>query len=126
MAKMAFDCSTLTPEASGKTESGLQANVAGALSYLLGWVTGIIFLFLEKENRFVRFHAVQSIAVFGAITVAAIVFNMIPVIGWVLTLALGVGTLILWVVLMYRAYLGRACKLPVAGDIAEQQVKPKG
>jgi len=52
-----------------KTSTGLQENIAGLLCYVLGWVTGIIFLFIEKENKFVRFHAVQSIVVFGVLSI---------------------------------------------------------
>ena len=57
----------------GKTSSGMQANVAGLLCYLLGVITGIIFILIEKENKFVRFHAMQSIIVFGGL----FVINMI-------------------------------------------------
>ena len=52
-----------------KTSTGLQENVAGLLCYVLGWVTGLIFILIEKENKFVRFHAMQSIVTFGSITV---------------------------------------------------------
>jgi len=106
-----------------KTDSGLQQNVAGLLCYLLGWVTGIIFLVIEKKNKFVRFHAVQSIVVFGAYTVIAIILNLIPFIGWVINMLLGIATFILWIILMFKAYQGQMYKLPVAGSIAENQVK---
>jgi uncharacterized membrane protein len=106
-----------------KTDSGLQQNVAGLLCYLLGWVTGIIFLVIEKKNKFVRFHAVQSIVVFGAYTVIAIILNLIPFIGWVINMLLGIAAFILWIILMFKAYQGQMYKLPVAGSIAENQVK---
>jgi uncharacterized membrane protein len=106
-----------------KTSMGLDQNVAGLLSYLVLWVTGIIFLVLEKENKFVRFHAIQSIIVFGAITVAMIILSFIPFIGWILAWLLGVLEFILWIILMVKAYRGEKYKLPVAGDIAEKQVK---
>ena len=48
----------------GKTSVGLQANVAGLLCYLVGWITGLIFFLIEKENKFVRFHALQSLITF--------------------------------------------------------------
>ena len=116
---------TNQPPTSGKTSTGLQENVAGLLCYVLGWVTGIVFLLLEKDNRFVRFHAIQSIVVFGAITVADIILRFIPIIGWILAWIIGVIGIILWIVLMVRAYQGQMWKAPVAGNIAEQQTKPK-
>ncbi|MFC1955985.1 DUF4870 domain-containing protein [Chloroflexota bacterium] len=106
-----------------KTGSGLQQNVAGFLCYVLGWITGIIFLIIEKENKFVRFHAIQSIVVFGAYTVLAIILNFIPVIGWILGMLFGIVAFILWIVLMLKAYQGQLYKLPVAGNIAENQAK---
>jgi len=106
-----------------KTDTGLQENVAGLLCYVLGWITGIIFLIIEKQTKFVRFHAVQSIVVFGAYTILSIIFNWIPFVGWVLNTILGIAAFILWVVLMYKAYKGLKYKLPVAGDIAENQTK---
>ncbi len=112
-------------ESNGKTGTGLQPNVAGVLCYVLGWVTGIIFLLLEKDNQFVRFHAIQSIIVFGALTVVDIVLGFVPVIGWVGVWAIGILAFILWVVLMVKAYQGQRYKLPIAGDIAEQRVKPR-
>jgi uncharacterized membrane protein len=108
-----------------KTSSGIQQNVAGLLCYLVGWVTGIIFLITEKENKFVRFHAWQSIIVFGAYMVVAIILSYIPFIGWIIGILLGIAAFILWVVLMYNAYQGKMLKLPVAGNIAENQTKSK-
>lgn len=115
----------MSKQPEGKTSTGLQQNVAGLLCYVLGWITGIVFLLLEKDNQFVRFHAIQSIIVFGAVTIADIILNFIPVIGWVLAWIIGVVALILWIILMVKAYQGQMYKLPVAGNIAEQQTKPK-
>ncbi len=112
-------------DSNGKTSTGLQPNVAGLLCYVLGWITGIIFLILEKDNQFVRFHAIQSIIVFGAITVLDIILRFIPFIGWVLALIIGILAFVLWIVLMVKAYQGQRYKLPVAGNVAEQQVKPE-
>jgi uncharacterized membrane protein len=106
-----------------KTSMGLDQNVAGLLCYVLGWVTGIIFLVLEKNNKFVRFHAIQSIIVFGAITVADIILGFIPFIGWIIAWLLGLLAFILWIILMVKAYRGEMYKLPVAGDIAARQAK---
>jgi uncharacterized membrane protein len=111
-------------ETKGKTSTGMEQNLEGLLCYVLGWVTGIIFLILEKDNKFVRFHAIQSIVVFGAYTVLAIILEFIPVVGWIINLLLGIAAFILWIVLMVKAYNGQMYKLPVAGDIAERNSKP--
>lgn len=105
-----------------KTSTGLEANVAGLLCYVLGWITGLVFILIEKENKFVRFHAMQSIIVFGAITVASIIFNLIPFIGWLLGVLLSILALVLWIILMVKAYQGDKYKLPWAGGLAEKQV----
>jgi uncharacterized membrane protein len=103
-----------------KTSTGLEENIAGLLCYILGWITGIIFLMIEPENKFVRFHAMQSIFVFGALSLASIVFAWIPAIGFALNTAIGIASFILWVVLMYKAYRAERYKLPWAGDQAER------
>ena len=112
-------------EAKGKTGMGLEPNVAGLLCYAVGWVTGIIFLIMEKENQLVRFHAVQSIVVFGAFTVVNIVLSFIPIIGWILAWFLGIGAFILWIILMLKAYQGQKYMLPWAGNFVEKQLKPQ-
>lgn len=104
----------------GKSSTGLDENVAGLLCYVLGWVGGLVFILIEPENKFVRFHAMQSIIVFGALSVIWIPLQFIPFlavfIGWLLG---GLG-FVLWIVLMVKAYQGEMYKLPVAGDLAEK------
>lgn len=109
------------PKAKAKTSMGLEPNVAGLLCYVLGWVTGLVFFILEKENKFVRFHAMQSIIVFGALTVVNFVLMFIPIIGWIIGWLIWMLALILWIVLMIKAYQGKKYKLPWAGEIAEKQ-----
>ena len=104
-----------------KSSTGLDENVAGLLCYVLGWVSGLVFFLLETENKFVRFHAIQSILVFGVITVAGIVLSWIPFIGGVLGGLIGVLGFALWIILMIRAYQGVKFKLPWAGDFAEKR-----
>ena len=104
------------------TSLGLAENIEGLLSYLGWWVTGLVFYFLEPQNKFVRFHAVQSIVVFGAVSIVQIVLGLIPVIGWILGILVWIASGILWLFLMYKAYLGEKYKLPWAGEFAEQQV----
>jgi uncharacterized membrane protein len=113
----------MSQQPENKTSSGLQENAAGLLCYLLGWITGIIFLVIEPNNKFVRFHAVQSIIVFGALNVIMLIFGWIPFIGWIIDILLGITTFILWIILMYKAYQGLMFKLPVAGDIAQKQAE---
>lgn len=105
-----------------KTALGLDENIEGVLAYVLGWITGLVFWVLEPENKFVRFHAMQSIVVFGALTVVEIVLGFIPILGFILGAILGLAGFALWLWLMYKAYQGELYKLPWAGDFAEQQV----
>jgi uncharacterized membrane protein len=104
------------------TSTGLKENIAGLLCYVGGWVSGLIFILIEKENKLVRFHAMQSIVVFGALCVAQIVIGWIPIIGWFVALLISILALILWIVLMVKAYNGEKYKVPWAGDFAEKQL----
>jgi uncharacterized membrane protein len=106
-----------------KTSMGLEENIAGVLCYILVWLTGIVFLILEKESKFVRFHAWQSIATFLPLMVIAWIFMWIPVIGWAISTLIWILEVILWLVLMFKAYQGEMFKLPIAGDFAEKQIK---
>ena len=105
----------------GKTASGLQPNLAGLLSYVLGIVTGLIFFFLEKDNQFVKFHAVQSIVLSVTLFVVQLVLAVIPVVGVVVGLLLNLVWLALWIVCMVKAYQGEWFRLPVIGDVAAKQ-----
>ena len=106
-----------------KTASGLDQNVAGALTYALGWITGALFLVTEPGNRFVRFHAWQSLFVFGTLSAAwLIAIAVLPLLGvllaWLVILPVSV---VLWLWLMFKAYQGDRYKLPYAGDMAEHR-----
>lgn len=111
--------------------AGLQQNVAGLLCYIAGLITGILFLVLEPYNkdRIVRFHAFQSIflhvAWIGFWIIAAMADAILP---WglgflvvLLRLAVGIGGFVLWIFSMFKAYNNEKFKIPVIGDIAEQQ-----
>lgn len=106
----------------GKCSNGMQANLAALLSYLLGFITGIIFYVIEKDSKFVRFHAMQSIITFLALFVLSMILVFIPVIGWMLMPIVNIAVLILWIILMVKAYQGENFKLPIIGDIAEKQI----
>jgi len=106
-----------------KTSTGLEENIAGLLCYVLGWITGIVFLVLEKENKFVRFHAFQSLLTFLPLGVLAWILGWIPFAGWVIAGLVWILILILWLILMFKAYKGERYKLPIVGDIAEKQTE---
>jgi len=93
-----------------------------AASYLLGFVTGIIFLLLEKQSKFVRFHAMQSTLLFGGIFVINIALGFIPILGWLVGLLLSLVAFILWIVCMWKAFQGEMYKVPKVGDMAEKQL----
>ncbi len=116
-------------ENSKKTSLGLEENVEALLSYLLGWITGIVFLLIEKDNEFVKFHAMQSTITFIGFTVINIilaVLSRIPSIGIIFGLinwAIGIIAIITWIVCMVKAYQGEKYKLPIVGDLAESYTK---
>jgi len=119
------------PGGTALVSAGLQPNVAGALCYLAGFITGILFLVLEpyRQDRFVRFHAFQSIFFSLAWIVLhfaiGILLSLMPWTMWhlVATLSSLVSLALLGVTffLMYKAYSNERFKLPVLGDIAEKQ-----
>jgi uncharacterized membrane protein len=122
-----------------KATFGLDENVASAATYLLGWVTGIIFFVVEKDNKTVRFHALQSILTFLPLMILWWIFGAIysmMIIGagiygaigmwWILrllSLLISIVMLLLWLFLMYKAYSGEKFLVPIVGQIAENQVK---
>ena len=107
----------------GSNTVGLTPNLAGLLCYLGMWVAGIVLLALEQKNRFVRFHAAQSIVVFGALTLFSIFLRFIPVVGGLIAIITGLLTFVLWLILMVKAYRGEFYRLPVAAELAEALLK---
>jgi uncharacterized membrane protein len=114
--------------------TALTPNIAGALAYSLGIITGVLFLVLEpyRRDRFVRFHAMQSILYF----VAAVAFNILwrimigilmSISGWIAIVSFPIRMLIslglfgLWLFLMFQAYNQREFSLPILGAIAKKQ-----
>jgi len=105
-----------------KTSTGLDANVAAALSYLVGFITGVVFLVIEKDNRFVRFHAMQSTVVFLAIVGIDILLQIVPILGALVVVFLVIpASAVLWLVLMYKAYQGEEFSLPIVGPFAAER-----
>jgi uncharacterized membrane protein len=125
-----------SPPAISAAPAGLEENVAAALCYLLGVLTGILFLVLEPYNRnpLIRFHAFQAIFAWIAAIVIGIALNLLsfaitalPFIGWLidilLWLAFSLGAVGLWLYLMYKAYNKERVVLPVIGAWAEKQAR---
>ncbi len=125
------------PNINGPTSMGMDANIAAGLSYIAGWITGLVFFFMEKQNRFVRFHAMQSI-LFSVTLIAfyilidvvsfALAIASIPFVGLLLSGAgflVALGTLVVWIFLLINAFQGKYFKLPVLGDYAERYANPK-
>jgi len=113
--------STQSSGKSSEASTGLSPNVAGLLCYVGGWISGIVFLVIEKKSKFVKFHAWQSIMTFGVLTVAYLILFSIPFVGWVLGTIVWILGLVLWIILMVQAGTGKMWKLPWAGDWAEKQ-----
>ncbi len=115
-----------SPVAPAASSEGLAENVAGLLCYVLGWLTGIIFILIDKRP-FVRFHAAQSIVVFGALTIIRIGLGVVMGIGgvvgfglWALvSMVLGLVGLVLWILLMVKAYQHELFRVPIAAPIAD-------
>ncbi len=97
--------------------------VAATIAYFGGMMSGIVFLIAEKEDRFVRFHAMQSTITFLGVLVLHLVLLGLPLVGRMLYKPFIVGVVGLWFFLMFKAFTGRTYKLPYIGDLAEQQVK---
>lgn len=104
-----------------KSATGLSKNTAGALAYVLGPVTGVVFLVLEKD-AFVRFHAMQSIVVFVVLFLLQWVFGLTIVLLALVPLISLFG-FVLWLMLIYKAWQGEEWEVPVLGKYVRQLVK---
>lgn len=122
------------PQPAGAQAAGLTDNMACALCYLLGLLTGVLFLVLApyNQNRLIRFHAFQSIflhlamiAVMIGVVLVTGILHLIPFVGVMISFVLypiiGLGSFVLWLLLMYKAYNGERWVLPVVGPLAEKQ-----
>jgi uncharacterized membrane protein len=103
-----------------RTSMGLEQNVAGLMCYVLGWVSGLIFILIEKDNRFVRFHAAQSLVLFGSISILFVLLPAVPFLGVLLAPFLGLLSLALWIAMMILAYQNQEKRLPVVADLADK------
>jgi len=113
------------------TQTGMKENVAGLLCYVFGWVTGLIFFFIDKRS-FVQFHAKQSIVLFGGLHLIGIALGLVFGLslvtggrtgfsfGFALYHLLQLVSLILWIVCMIKAFQGERFRVPVAADLADK------
>lgn len=106
-----------------ETSLGVSQNVAAALAYVLGWISGVIVLVLEKDNQHVRFHAMQSIAVFVPLTIISFAASYMPVIGGLVGWLLPIATFIIWILLIVTAAQGKELKLPYISEFAKNQLR---
>ena len=113
---------------SKKNVFGLDDNLTAVLCYVLGWVSGIFFLICEKDNKVVRFHALQSVVWFGLLSAVQLVLSIlsgIPLLGLIFGLATSIIVTIIMlsgILLIVMAATGRTFKMPIIGDIAWEQV----
>jgi uncharacterized membrane protein len=118
--------------------SGMQENVAAGLSYVLGWITGLIFYFTDKR-QFVRQHAAQSIVLFGGLHILMFVLGMFLGAGifmghgaglagagmaWGILSLIDLVVFVLWIVCMIMAFQGKKFRVPVVADLADSIFKP--
>lgn len=125
----------------GKSSTGLDENIAALISYVFGWLSGLVFFLIEKDSKLVRFHAMQSIlfcvlvAVLGiALWVVTFLFllvgamlpdmmgSLLALLGTFIWLLFSIALLIAWILCLVRAYQGQFFKLPVIGNMAEKIV----
>jgi len=131
--------SSQPPVQAGKSSTGLDENIAALLSYVFGWVSGLIFFLIEKDSRLVRFHAMQSllfnvlVAVVGIALwiVLFVVFMIAAQISGTLATLLSLVSILVWgvfllgilagfILCLVKAFQGQYFKLPVIGNFAEK------
>ncbi|KKL06751.1 hypothetical protein LCGC14_2592920 [marine sediment metagenome] len=125
---------TIGTKVDAETSSGLEPNLAALLAYLFGWISGLIFYLIETKNKYVRFHALQSIlfsiAYFVVFFVIGTIFSVLgsmpgagllfASLGGLFSMVFGIGFFVVWIMLMVKAYKGEKWLLPIIGDIAEK------
>lgn len=116
-------------DVSGPTSTGVDPRLSALLCYTAWWVSGLIFLFIEQRNRTVRFHAAQSLVLFGGLSVIIGALSVASVgmlivssgafqAARVLVYLVWIASVVLWLVLMYRAYNGVTWRVPIASRLA--------
>jgi uncharacterized membrane protein len=113
------------------SSTGLEPRVAATLAYVAGWVTGLLFLLIERTSGYVRFHAAQALVGLGAVWLAGLVCYALAFAALFVTVAgfallmwiarvIWAGWVVLWMICLFKAYTGERWKMPLAGDLAER------
>ena len=110
-------------DATDASSTGLDPTLAASLAYLLGPITGILFLLVERKSLFVRFHAMQSTITFVGLFVISVASGFVPLIGPVVGFLASVAAFVLWILLMVKAFQGETFMLPVVGEMAEERTR---
>ena len=106
-----------------KSLFGLDENIVSALAYALGPFSGFVVYVMERENKTVRFHALQSVIFLGALYVINFVIGLLPIIGWISGLIIWPAVIICTMFLLVTALIGIKFKVPIIGEAAEQQAE---
>ena len=106
----------------GQSSLGMSENVAALLAIIFSPISAIVLLLMEKESKFVKFHAIQSLALAVVIFVVNIVLGFIPILGWIILMILNLGVFVLWIILLIKAYQGEWFELPLVGKFSMEQV----
>lgn len=106
----------------GNSSLGMAENVAALLAIIFSPISSIIVLVLEKESKFVKFHAIQAIALSVVILLANFILGLIPILGWIVLIFVNLGVFVLWIILLIKAYQGEWFEIPLVGNFSMDQV----
>ena len=120
---------TDTGDLTGPTSTGVDARLSALLCYLAWWVSGVVFLVIEQEHRAVRFHAAQSIVLFGGLTAVIVLLSAISVAAlfispalfqatWMFSYVVWLVAVLLWLYVLLKTFRGETWRVPIAGDLA--------
>ena len=131
--------SSQPPVQTAKSSTGLDENIAALLSYIAGWITGLVFFLIEKDSRLVRFHAMQSLILSGGgfvvlfvlwivVFILSLILGQISgILGFLVSMVfglvatvIGIAILVGAIIALIKAYQGQYFKLPVVGNLAEK------
>ncbi|MGB0088025.1 MAG: DUF4870 domain-containing protein, partial [Planifilum fulgidum] len=121
-AEMEEQRKSVDPDAM-RSSTGLEVNIAGLLCYLIPFLSGLLLLLLEKNSRFVKFHAMQAVLTFGTLFAAYYIADLIPLIDGLIRFLIRVSGFVLWILLMVKAYGKEWYRLPFVGEMAEKHIQ---